>query len=44
MLGVKADRVDDAVGTHNGGLYRALVMGISDDLFRVVALGPRRMP
>jgi hypothetical protein len=44
MLNIEADRVDNAVGTHNGGLYGALVVRIGGDLFEAVALGPPRMP
>jgi hypothetical protein len=44
MLDIEADRVDNAVGTQNGGLYGALVVCIGGDLFEVVALGAYRMP
>jgi hypothetical protein len=44
MLDIEADRVDNAVGTRNGGLYGALVVRIGGDLFEAVALGPPRMP
>src|SRR6516164_7897986 len=43
MLDIEADRVDNAVGTHNGGLYGALVVRIGGDLFEAVVLGPDRM-
>ena len=36
MLDIEADRVDNAVGTHNGGLYGALVVCIGGDLFEAV--------
>jgi hypothetical protein len=42
-LDVQTDRIGDAVGARNGGLYGALVMCIGGDLFDVVALGPPRM-
>jgi len=44
LLDIEADRVDNAVGTNNGGLYGALVVRIGGDLFEAVALGPPRMP
>jgi hypothetical protein len=44
MLDIEADRVDNAIGTRNGGLYGALVVCIGSDLFEAVALGPPRMP
>src|SRR5262249_29423170 len=44
MLDIEADRVDDAVGTHDGGLHGALVVRIGGDLFEAVAVGPLRMP
>ena len=44
MLDIEADRVDNAVGTRNGGLYGALVVCIGGELFEAVALGPLRMP
>src|SRR2546423_15596421 len=44
MLDIEADRVDNAVGIHNGGLDGALVAGIGGDLFEAFALGPPRMP
>jgi hypothetical protein len=42
MLDIEANRVDNAVGTHNGALDGAL--GIGGDLFEAVALGPPSMP
>src|SRR5215467_9069312 len=42
LLDIEADRVDNAVGTNNGGLYGALVVRIGGDLFEAVALGPPR--
>src|ERR1700730_12367786 len=36
MLDIEADRVDNAVGTRNGGLYGALVVRIGGDLFEAV--------
>jgi hypothetical protein len=39
----EADGVDNAVGTHDGGRYGALVVCIGGDLFEAVALGPDRM-
>jgi hypothetical protein len=44
MLDMEADRVDNAVGTHNGALDGALVACICGDLFEAVALGLPRMP
>jgi hypothetical protein len=44
MFDVEADRVDNPVGTRNGGLDGALVVCIGGDLFEAVALGPPRMP
>jgi hypothetical protein len=44
MLDIEADRIDNAVGTRNGGLYGALVVRIGDDLFEAVAVGPPWMP
>src|SRR5262249_50339784 len=44
MLDVEADRVDDAVGTCDGGLYGALVVGISGNLLEAVAPSLARMP
>jgi hypothetical protein len=44
MLDVQADRVDNPVGTRNGGLDGALVVCICGDLFEAIALGPPRMP
>jgi len=44
MLDVEADRVDDAVGTRDGGLYGALVVDISGDLLEAVAPSLARMP
>src|SRR5262249_2015708 len=40
----EADRVDDAVGTHDGSLHGALVVRIGGDLFEAGALVPVRMP
>jgi hypothetical protein len=44
MFDIDADRVDNAVGIHNGGLDGALVVCICSDLFEAVALGLPRMP
>src|SRR5262249_59030377 len=44
MLDVEADRVDDAVGTRDGGLHGALVVGIGGDLLEAVAPSLARMP
>ena len=44
MLDIEANRVDNAVGTHNGALDGALVACIGGDLFEAVALGPPSMP
>jgi hypothetical protein len=44
MLDIEADRVDNAVGTRNGGLYGALVVCIGGDQFEALVLGPPRMP
>ena len=44
MLDIEADRVDNAVGTRNGGLHGALIVRIGGDLFEAVALGRLGMP
>jgi hypothetical protein len=44
MLDIEADRVDNAVGAHNGALDGAIVVCIGGDRFEVAALGPPRMP
>src|ERR1700682_5295916 len=44
MLNVETDRVDDAVGTGNGGGHGASVMGVGGDLFDAIVLGLPRMP
>ena len=44
MLDIEADRVDNTVGIHNGGLDGAFVVCIGGDLFEAVALGLTRMP
>jgi tRNA/tmRNA/rRNA uracil-C5-methylase (TrmA/RlmC/RlmD family) len=44
VLNIEADCVDNAVGTHNGKLHRALIAGIGGDQFDTVAIDPPRMP
>jgi hypothetical protein len=44
LLDIEADRVDNALGTHNGALDGALVACIGGDLFEAVALDSLRMP
>jgi hypothetical protein len=44
VLNVETDRIDNAVGTGNGGLHRTFGMCVGGDLFGAIALRPPRMP
>jgi hypothetical protein len=44
VLNVETDRVDNTVGTGNGGLHGAFVMCIGRDLFNAIGLGPPTVP
>src|SRR5216683_6940832 len=44
VLNVETDRVDNAVGTGNGGRHGAFVMCVGGDLFDAIVLGPPTMP
>ena len=44
MLNVETDRVDDAVGTGNGGRHGTFVMCVGGDLFDAIILSPPTMP
>src|SRR5262249_2650865 len=44
MLDIEADRVDNAVGTRDGGRHGAVVLRLGGDLFEAAALGRPGMP